>query len=98
MARPAFVGSLNFDPRSASLNTEMGVLFTHPALVEEVEAIFEEETSPANSFRLSLDKGRLRWHDSEDNGPRVLHREPEAGFLRRLTAGIISILPIESQL
>ncbi|MCV9965641.1 phospholipase D family protein [Pararhizobium sp. BT-229] len=96
--KTAFVGSLNFDPRSASLNTEMGVLFTHQALVEEVEAVFDEETRPANSFRLSLDDGRLRWHDREDNQPRVLRREPEAGFWRRLTSGIIGILPIESQL
>ena len=96
--KTAFVGSLNFDPRSASLNTEMGVLFTHPALVDEVEAVFEEETRPANSFRLALENGRLRWQDSENSKPRVLRREPEAGFMRRLTAGIISILPIESQL
>jgi putative cardiolipin synthase len=96
--KSGFVGSMNFDPRSASLNTEMGVLFTHPALVREVEAIFDEETSPENSFRLSLDSGRLRWHDREGNEERVLRREPEAGFWRRLTAGIIGILPIESQL
>jgi putative cardiolipin synthase len=96
--KTAFVGSLNFDPRSASLNTEMGVLFTHPALVDEVEAVFEEETRPANSFRLTLENGRLRWQDSENSKPRVLRREPEAGFMRRMTAGIISILPIESQL
>lgn len=96
--KTAFVGSLNFDPRSASLNTEMGVLCTHPALVDEVEAVFEEETRPANSFRLTLENGRLRWQDSENSKPRVLRREPEAGFMRRLTAGIISILPIESQL
>jgi putative cardiolipin synthase len=96
--KTGFVGSMNFDPRSASLNTEMGVLFTHPALVKEVEAIFDEETSPENSFRLSLDNGRLRWHDREGDEARVLRREPEAGFWRRLTAGIIGILPIESQL
>lgn len=96
--KTAFVGSLNFDPRSASLNTEMGVLFTHPGLVDEVEAVFQEETRPANSFRLTLENGRLRWHDSEDNRPRVLRHEPEAGFWRRLIAGIIGILPIESQL
>ena len=96
--KTGFVGSMNFDPRSASLNTEMGVLFTNPALVEKVEALFDEETRPANSFRLTLDEGRIRWHDSEDDRERVLRREPEAGFLRRLTAGVIGVLPIESQL
>ena len=93
--KTGFVGSMNFDPRSASLNTEMGVLFTHPALVKEVEAIFDAETSPENSFRLSLDRGRLRWHDRDGH---ILRREPEAGFWRRLIAGVIGVLPIESQL
>ncbi|WEZ85224.1 phospholipase D family protein [Rhizobium sp. 32-5/1] len=93
-----FVGSMNFDPRSASLNTEMGVLFEHVDLLSEVRAIFDEETAPHNSFRLSLDKGRLRWHDEYNGNTRTLKREPEAGFLRRLTAGVIGILPIESQL
>ena len=40
--KTGFVGSMNFDPRSASLNTEMGVLFTNAALVEKVEALFAD--------------------------------------------------------
>jgi len=96
--RIGFVGSMNFDPRSASLNTEMGVLFEHPGLLSEVRAIFDEETLPANSFQLSLSEGRLRWHDEVEGRARTLKREPEAGFLRRLTAGLIGMLPIESQL
>lgn len=96
--RTAFVGSMNFDPRSRSLNTEMGVLFTHPALVEAVDAIFAEETRPESAFRVTLENGRLHWRDSEDNRPRLLRREPEAGFVRWLTAAVIGILPIESQL
>lgn len=31
-ARPTAVGSFNLDPRSADLNTEVGVLFDDPAL------------------------------------------------------------------
>ncbi len=96
--RIGFVGSMNFDPRSASLNTEMGVLFEHAGLLAEVRSIFDEETSPINSFRLSLSNDRLRWHDQCEGRARTLKREPEAGFLRRVTAGIIGILPIESQL
>ncbi len=96
--KTAFVGSLNFDPRSASLNTEMGMLFTHPDLVEGVNAVFVEETRDINSFRLRLSGNRIEWFDREDGQPRRLRREPEAGLLRRVTAGIIRILPIESQL
>ncbi|WP_075288679.1 phospholipase D family protein [Pararhizobium arenae] len=94
----AFVGSMNFDPRSASLNTEMGMLFTHPDLVEGVNAVFAEETLDINSFRLQLSGNRIEWIDREEGTARKLRREPEAGFVRRVTAGVIRILPIESQL
>ncbi|CZT34860.1 phospholipase D family protein [Rhizobium sp. 9140] len=94
----AFVGSMNFDPRSASLNTEMGVLFTCPSLVADVDAIFALETHPGTSFRLSLEKGKLCWNDEAQHCSRMLEREPDAGFWRRVTAAIIGYLPIESQL
>lgn len=93
-----FVGSMNFDPRSASLNTEMGVLFSHPELVADVDAVFDMEAGPAGSFRVALDGGSLVWHEAGDDAARVLTREPEAGFWRRATARIIGVLPIESQL
>ncbi len=41
-----FVGSFNFDPRSASLNTEMGVIFEHEALAGEMR-----RSSPARRSR-----------------------------------------------
>jgi putative cardiolipin synthase len=92
-----FVGSFNFDPRSESVNTEMGVLFEHPKLVDEMRAIFEKEISPAGSYRLALADGVLVWHD-EGKQPRRWTREPEAGLMRRLTAIVVRWLPIESQL
>ncbi|OQP85741.1 phospholipase D family protein [Rhizobium rhizosphaerae] len=96
--RTGFVGSMNFDPRSASLNTEMGVLITCPALIADIDAIFAEETAPANSFRLSLEGRRLVWSDERAHHARRLRREPEAGFWRWLTATVIGVLPVESQL
>ncbi|MBT1155687.1 phospholipase D family protein [Aminobacter anthyllidis] len=93
-----FVGSFNFDPRSAALNTEMGVLFRQAELASEVEAVISAQTSPRSAFRLSLHGGRLTWTDSAANGPRELKHEPQASLRRRLLAKIISYLPIESQL
>ena len=89
-----FIGSMNFDPRSILLNTEMGVLFQHEALVAEVRAVFAEETQPPKAYRLGLERGHLVWHD----GARIRHREPLAGWTRQLIAAIAGILPIESQL
>ena len=94
-----FVGSFNFDPRSASLNTEMGILFVEPELVAEMRTLFREETEPQTSYRVFLaDDGSLRWEGEEDGAVRVYGREPEATFARRVLAAVVSWLPIESQL
>ncbi len=94
-----FVGSVNFDPRSVSLNTETGVLFSHPALVAEVDRIMDIEMAPDSAFSLSMRRGLIRWTDAGEGGrPRTIYREPEAGRIRRLTAGLIRFLPVESQL
>ncbi len=97
--RIGFIGSLNFDPRSVSLNTEMGILFEAPALVAQMNALFREETAPTMSYRLSLSpENRLRW-DGERDGQRTTHtRDPGASPGRRLLAWIVGLLPIESQL
>ncbi|MEI2301586.1 phospholipase D family protein [Ensifer sp. MJa1] len=93
-----FVGSMNFDPRSASLNTEMGVVFEDAALAGELAAMFDEETSPAISYRLGLDGAQLVWRDRADGSERLLRHEPDASLVRRLIASVIRVLPIESQL
>lgn len=94
-----FVGSLNFDPRSVSLNTEMGVLFAVPALVAEMDRIFAEEISPAMSYRVTLDAdGDLIWSATESGVPVQLTQEPEASLGRRILATVVGWLPLESQL
>lgn len=94
-----FVGSFNFDPRSVSLNTEMGVLFVEPALVARLQELFDEETSPHFSYEVTLDEdGRLRWTGEDDGVLKVWDDEPEASLRRRMLARVVSFLPIESQL
>ncbi|WFU48670.1 phospholipase D family protein [Sinorhizobium terangae] len=93
-----YVGSMNFDPRSASLNTEMGVVFSDEALAKELQSIFDDETLPEMSYRLALENGRPVWRDRTSGTERWLRREPDAGVLRRLIAGAIRFLPLESQL
>ena len=72
--RLAFIGSFNFDLRSAYLNTEMGLLVDDPAVAAEIDAIYFDETSAGKSYEVTLEDGALRWRD----GGRVLNREPEA--------------------
>ncbi len=88
------VGSFNFDPRSVSLNTEMGILFEQAGLAREMQAMFSEETAPKRSYRVILRDGRLRWA----GGDAILDQEPDASLRRRVVAKAISLLPVESQL
>ena len=48
--RTLFVGTFNFDPRSANLNTEVGVLIRNPALAGQVERTILRDMSPDNSW------------------------------------------------
>lgn len=97
--RHGFIGSFNFDPRSASLNTEMGVLFEHPMLVHEMSELFARETAPEASYRLALSDDRsLRWHGEAGGHPVTFDHDPEASALRRTLARVVGLLPIRSQL
>ena len=96
--RLGFIGSMNFDPRSRSLNAEMGVLFEHPGLVAELCQIFADQTAAANSYRVRVEDGRIAWRDFSAGAVRICRSEPEAGIWRRLAAKAIGLLPIESQL
>ena len=45
-----FVGTFNLDPRSAHLNTEVGVLITDVRLAGKVEAAIRKDMQPENSW------------------------------------------------
>ncbi len=91
-----FVGSFNFDPRSAQLNTEMGVMFEHPALAAEVKQVFDHGIRPESAWRVTLaEGGGLQWHGVQG---RVWSEEPDTSAGLRALVWLMSFLPIESQL
>ncbi|WP_396584080.1 phospholipase D family protein [Bartonella grahamii] len=97
--KTAFIGSLNFDPRSASLNTEMGILFECAPITARLDLLFSEETTGEMSYHLRLgDNNRIYWDFIENEKKYSIDHEPESKFWRRAFAKIISWLPIESQL
>ncbi len=97
--RRGFVGSFNLDPRSANLNTEMGVLFDDPDLGEALLAEYLHLVGPDMSYWVYLDaQGRLRWLDRATSPPTVLDTEPDSTLRQRATATVVRWLPVESQL
>ncbi|MDO4695911.1 MAG: phospholipase D family protein [Neisseria sp.] len=92
--RKMYVGSFNFDPRSARLNTESGILIEHEGLAASVQRSLAE-TTPQHAYRVVLNRrSRLQWHAPPPEET-VLHQEPQAGFWKRLGVKILSLLPIE---
>jgi putative cardiolipin synthase len=97
--RWVFIGSMNLDPRSAYLNTEMGVLVESAALAEQVRSQFERATTPELSYHVVLEgKEGLVWYDRVQGRERRLEREPDASAGRRLGVTLLRVLPIDSQL
>jgi putative cardiolipin synthase len=100
-----FVGSLNLDPRSIALNTEIGLLFESPEMASQAAAQFLAAVS-ASAYRLELvpveaaagASRHIEWIE-KGNGPEVrFDTEPNAGIWRRFGVWFLSWLPIESQL
>lgn len=94
----AFVGSFNLDPRSAALNTEMGVFVRNPAVARDVAREQARLTDPSVSWRLVLRDGRIVWLDAARGAERVLAAEPGASWRRRAVAWLARVLPVEEQL
>ena len=89
-----YIGSLNLDPRSIRLNTEMGMIVTSTRLAEEVAAIAERDMAPANSWRVRLDdNGKLIWESAEG----TVTRQPAQSGWQRVQAWFFKIVP-EGQL
>lgn len=96
--REAIVSSLNFDLRSAFMNTELGVRFAQPELVAELQAMFADLCTPAQSYGVTLEGQALRWHLNRPGLPPVMLVEPEAPARLRALSWVLGHLPIQSYL
>jgi putative cardiolipin synthase len=91
-----FVGSFNFDPRSAALNTEMGLVLASPALAERLADAFEQRIPQvAYEVKLSPDGRGLVWIERTD-GREIAHTsEPGTTGFQRFSVGAMALLPID---
>ena len=95
--RHIFVGSLNMDPRSIDLNTEMGLLIDSPEMGELLTSN-AVRLIPTLAYRLQLDDNdKITWHATIDGKEVVETKEPQTTAWRRFTAWFLKIAP-EKQL
>jgi putative cardiolipin synthase len=95
-----FVGSFNFDPRSAHLNTELGVVIESAELAGRLVTAFDS-VFPLRAYevRLAPEGDGLVWIERSASGEEKRYdHEPKTSALRRFGVQILSILPIESLL
>ena len=90
-----YIGSLNMDPRSFNINTEMGLLVASPPLAEQVAGLIDRDMAPGNTWRVTIDdENKLTWTSSTG----TTHLQPARGLSQRIADFFYGLLPIEDQL
>jgi putative cardiolipin synthase len=91
-----FVGSFNFDQRSALLNTEMGLVIDSPTLAQRLAETFDT-TIPASAYevRLRPDGRDLEWIEQTAAGETRYDTEPGTSWFQRRSVDMLSILPVD---
>jgi putative cardiolipin synthase len=94
--RRVFIGSFNFDPRSARLNTEMGFIFDSPTLGHALDQAFAKDIPRrAYEVRLAEAGNSVIWIEHTADSEQRYDNEPRTSWLRRFGVAFMSILPIE---
>ena len=90
-----FIGSYNVDPRSANINTEMGVIINDDELAKQLhDALSDDLLTQAYEVKL-LENGNLQWHTIEDGKKVVYDSEPLVDISDHVWLTIMSWLPID---
>lgn len=94
-----FIGSFNWDPRSANLNTELGIIIDSEELASAATAALNKAL-PVDTYEVFLnDKKQMRWRThNRDGSQEVFEKEPHTSYWKRLQASMGRLLPIKSQL
>ncbi|WP_454763847.1 phospholipase D family protein [Cupriavidus campinensis] len=101
--RLLFIGSLNLDPRSARLNTEMGIVVDSAPLCAMLGKGLDDALLDAAYQVVWLPDPRtgqegLAWITREDGVLRTYYSEPDMSGWNRFGQGVLRLLPVESEL
>lgn len=91
-----FVGSFNFDQRSAHINTEMGIVIESAPLAQQLGVAFDTRVPRlAYEVMLAPDGRGLVWIERTDSGEKRYDTEPQTTWWQRTKVNLYSVLPIE---
>lgn len=91
-----FIGSFNFDPRSALLNCEMGFLIESPRIAAAGTEAMADRLIPRSYQPVLTEDGVMIWraHGAEGSQQLIGH-EPGLGLVDRVMVYVLNLLPIE---
>ena len=97
--RISFIGSMNLDPRSATINTELGALIDSPELARELTRVINlDRLQSAYRVRLTADGKGLEWLGLDDEEEMIISSEPDASAWLHLKTWLLSPLVPEELL
>ncbi len=107
--RKIFVGSLNLDPRSIDINTEIGLVIEVPILAENFASWFDSDMPkeawklqrvklPANEDGRNFDEYVIHWKEQKGDVQKIYQTEPQVSTWKLFKVWFYSLLPVESQL
>lgn len=91
-----FIGSFNFDPRSANLNTEVGLVVESEQLQNQISKTLDQYL-PRVAYELKLDQNdQIIWLDHQPDGStHELKVDPQTTKFQRFAMHTVSYLPLE---
>lgn len=89
-----FIGSFNFDPRSATINTEMGILIDSENMAQSLHQAFDYGFG-GMAWQVKQIEKDLVWVEPDNPDTPALTKEPGGGFFRNIILKIISWMPVE---
>ncbi len=90
--RYVFIGSMNLDPRSRAINTEMGAMVDSPELAEDLAQIIERNMTGANAWHVQMDEnGKLFWENDEEK----VTQQPARDGMQRVMNVLMKLGPRE---
>ncbi|MDP9604794.1 UNVERIFIED_ORG: putative cardiolipin synthase [Variovorax paradoxus] len=87
--KQVFLGSMNLDPRSARLNTELGIIIDSPEMARQLDSFADA----GSAYRLRLDAtGRsIEWVEQDDDGKETAYDvPPETTAWQRLKLRLVA--------
>ena len=94
----SFIGSLNFDPRSFTENTEQGVIYESAAMTSVIMDWFKSNMDNI-AFKVSIDPetNKLVWTTMVDGKLERLEKEPEQSLSDKFLINFLKLIPMEDR-